>query len=191
MFDLGLESNRRIRIMQLENYFYNASKEYIETISPNLFLYISEILKSLPGKETQRELNEAILIQLAKQGWSFDTAPNSLNFLRDNNDRSLCLTSSTLGTGWHSDFAKAFDKKLVQIEVQFGKVETMFKDFCGFRIAYFEKRLSLGVEVVMLEPNKYFSHRKESITGMAYFDVAKRTLPSIGLDCPIWLIGIG
>jgi len=25
---------------------------------------------------------------------------------------------------------------------------------------------------------------------MAYFDIAKSTLPTIGFDCPIWLIGI-
>jgi hypothetical protein len=90
----------------------------------------------------------------------------------------------------HSDFAKLFDSKLVQVEVQFGKVESMFKDFCGFRIAYYEKRLALGIEIVMYEPSKYFAHRKNSISGMAYFDIAKRTLPAIGLDCPIWLIGI-
>jgi len=32
---------------------------------------------------------------------------------------------------------------LVQIEAQFGTVESMFKDFCGFRIAYYERRLAL------------------------------------------------
>lgn len=66
----------------------------------------------------------------------------------------------------------------------------MFKDFCGFRIAYYEKRLALGIEIVMSEPNKYFEHRKSAITGIAYFDIAAKTLPAIGLDCPIWLIGI-
>lgn len=79
---------------------------------------------------------------------------------------------------------------LVQLEVQFGKVESMFKDFCGFRIAYFERRLALGIEIVMSEPSKYFAHRKGAVSGMAYFDIAKRTLPAIGLDCPIWLIGL-
>ncbi len=74
--------------------------------------------------------------------------------------------------------------------MQFGKVESMFKDFCGFKIAAYERRLALGIEVVMSEPNKYFSHRKKAMSGMAYFDIAKRTLPAIGLDCPIWLIGI-
>jgi len=42
----------------------------------------------------------------------------------------------------------------------------------------------------MPDPTKYFSHRVKSISGMAYFEIAKRTLPAIGLDCPIWLIRI-
>ena len=66
----------------------------------------------------------------------------------------------------------------------------MFKDFCGFRIASFERRLSLGIEIVLSEPNIYFSHRKEAISGMAYFEESKSTLSAIGLECPIWLIGL-
>ena len=106
------------------------------------------------------------------------------------NERKLCLTSTTLNPKWHCDYAKMFGTKLAQVEVQFGKVESMFKDFCGFRIARYEQRLSLGIELVICEPSKYFSHRKGAIGGMAYFEIAKSTLPAIGLDCPIWLIGI-
>ena len=75
--------------------------------------------------------------------------------------------------------------------MQFGKVEAMFKDFCGFRIARYERRLSLGIEVIMCDPGKYFAQRKQSVSGMAYFDIARKTLPAIDLDCPIWLLGIG
>lgn len=66
----------------------------------------------------------------------------------------------------------------------------MFKDFCGFRIAYAEVRLALGIEIVLSEPTKYFALRKKSIRGMASFDVTRETLTTIGLECPIWLIGI-
>ena len=69
-------------------------------------------------------------------------------------------------------------------------LEAMFKDFCGFRIAYAERRLALGIEVVLCDPPAYFSHRKNAIGGMASFNIAKGTLNTIGLDCPIWLIGI-
>ncbi len=91
---------------------------------------------------------------------------------------------------WHADFAKVFDGKLVQVEAQFGKVESMFKDFCGFKIAWQERRLALGIEIVMSDPGKYFAHRKGATSGMAYFHIAKKTLPAIGLDCPIWLVGV-
>ncbi len=66
----------------------------------------------------------------------------------------------------------------------------MFKDFCGFRIAYGERRLALGIEIVLSNPTSYFAHRKNAIGGMASFDIAKNTLTTVGLDCPIWLIGI-
>lgn len=66
----------------------------------------------------------------------------------------------------------------------------MFKDFCGFRIAYAERRLALGIEIVLCDPPTYFSHRKNAIGGMASFNIAKGTLNTIGLDCPIWLVGM-
>ena len=66
--------------------------------------------------------------------------------IRKRNRRILCNSTTTLEADWHTDFAKSFDSGLVQIQVQFGKVELMFKDFCGFRIAYNERRLRLGVE---------------------------------------------
>lgn len=43
----------------------------------------------------------------------------------------------------------------------------------------------------MSHPGAYFAHRKSSVSGMAYFDIAAKTLMAIGLDYPIWLIGIG
>ena len=83
-----------------------------------------------------------------------------------------------------------FNKKLVQVEAQFGKVESMFKDFCGFSIAHYEKRLTLGIEIVFYEPNRYFYKRKKTISGMASYGIAKDTLTAINLNCPIWLIGL-
>lgn len=176
--------------MNIRSYFYNCSEDYINKINPQLFAEVTDVLHSLEKRNTQSEINMDILIELSKRGWSFDSAPASLQHLKDSNTRFLCLTSTTLNARWHSDFAKLFDNRLVQVEIQFGTVESMFKDFCGFRIAYYERRLDLGIEVVMCEPNAYFAERKSSVTGMAYFDIAKNTLPSIGLDCPIWLLGL-
>ncbi|NLH46529.1 MAG: hypothetical protein GX451_10475 [Acholeplasmataceae bacterium] len=181
--------------MMIQHYFYNCSQDHINRIDRNLFSDIVNTIQTLEKREKQSEINEDILISLAKQGWSFDTVPSSRSVLKRSNNRRLCLTSFTLEANWHSDFAKVFNQdsnqELVQLEVQFGKVESMFKDFCGFKIAYFERRLALGIELVMNDPNKYFANRKKSVSGMAYFDIAKQTLPAIGLNCPIWLIGIG
>lgn len=55
---------------------------------------------------------------------------------------------------------------------------------------YAERRLALGIEIVLSNPTSYFAYRLNVIWGMASFDIAKNTLNTIRLDCPIWLIGI-
>jgi len=117
-------------------------------------------------------------------GWSYDTVPTkcpvlppndilinnpkNLTEIRKNRIHNLCRTSLTLGAKWAADFGKSFNGKKVQLEVQFGTVECMFKDFCGFKIAKYERRLDLGIEIILCKPNEYFSHRKSAISGMAY-----------------------
>jgi len=191
--------------MNQQSYFYNCSPEYINSIDANLYDQIITTIKQLPKRQTQSEINSDLFWHFTSDRWSYDSVPigakdNCPDELRNNitlqeiknqNKRNQCLTSTTLNTRWHSDFARSFGSKLVQIEAQFGKVEAMFKDFCGFRIAYAERRLALGVEIVLSNPNSYFAHRRHAIGGMASFDIAKNTLNTIGLDCPIWLIGIG
>lgn len=190
--------------MKTDHYYYNCSKEYIDSVDPDLYKQLVQVISKLPKRQTQAEINQDLFWLLTEKGWAFDTtggisntAPSelgigsiSLSELKKGNNRDLCKTSTTINATWHSDFAKGYAKGLVQIEAQFGKVESMFKDFCGFRMAYQEKRFALGIEIVMSQPNKYFAHRKSAISGMAYFDIAKTALPSIGLDCPIWLVGI-
>ena len=191
--------------MESLSYFYNCSKGYISSISPSLHDEIVDIISSLPKRNTQSEVNRDLFWLLTSQGWSYDSLPANLNEkppsdlpsglpnldqIRGANNTDLCLTTTTLDAGWRADFAKSFGRTLVQIEAQFGKVEAMFKDFCGFQIAHFERRLALGIEIVMSDPGKYFAHRKGATSGMAYFNIAKTTLPAIGLNCPIWLVGI-
>ena len=187
------------------SYFYNCSKEYISTISPSLHGEIGDAISNLPKRSTQSEVNRDLFWLLTSKGWSYDSLPAkldqkppsdllsglpTLDQIRGANNSDLCLTTTTLDAGWRADFAKSFGNGLVQIEAQFGKVEAMFKDFCGFQIAHFERRLALGIEIVMSDPGKYFAERKEATSGMAYFKIAKTTLPAIGLSCPIWLVGI-
>ena len=190
--------------MKHDEYFSNCSKEYLSSVGPSLYDEITEVIIKLPKRQKQEEINNDLFWLLIDKGWSFDTLANisengppefgtvgiPKSIAKKENKRSLCMTSTTLDASWHSDFAKLFGSSLVQIEAQFGKVESMFKDFCGFRIARYERRLALGVEIVLCDPYKYFSHRVKAIGGMAYFNIAKNTLPAIGLNCPIWLIGI-
>ncbi len=191
--------------MKLKFYYYNCSPEYIQSIDPNLYDQIISVVGRVPKRQNHSEINADLFWLFTSEGWMYDTVPTgaaagptdvdvttqSLNALKLENKRNLCLTSTTLDTRWHSDFAKSCGSSLVQIEAQFGKVEAMFKDFFGFRIAYAERRLALGVEIVLTDPSAYFAHRKNTMGGTASFDIAKNALSSIGLDCPIWLIGVG
>jgi hypothetical protein len=191
--------------MSPKSYFYNCSSEYAQSIDPGLHDQIISVVSRVPKRQTQSEINADLFWLFTSEDWNYDSVPvgaatnstdvrgaaQSLDTIKMKNNRNLCLTSTTLDTRWRSDFAKTYDSGLVQIEAQFGKVEAMFKDFCGFRIAYAERRLALGVEIVLTDPPAYFAHRKNAVSGMASFDIAKNTLTSIGLDCPIWLIGIG
>ena len=191
--------------MKLKFYYYSCSPEYVQSIDPSLYDQIISVVGRIQKRQTQTEINGDLFWLFTSEGWMYDTVPTgaaagstavgginqSLDAIKKKNNRNLCLTSTTLDTRWHSDFAKSFGSSLVQIEAQFGKIETIFKDFCGFRIAYAERRLALGVEIVLTDPPAYFVHRKNAASGMASFDIAKNTLASIGLDCPVWLIGIG
>ena len=191
--------------MNSQSYFYNCSPEYINSIAAHLHDQIITTIEQLPKRQTQSEINSDLFRYLTSDGWFYDSVPTgakdnrpdglrtniSLQEIKNRNKRNQCLTSTTLNTRWHADFAKTFASKMVQIEAQFGKVEAMFKDFCGFRIAYAERRLSLGIMIVLSDPMSYFAHRKSAIGGMASFNVAKDTLNVIGLDCPIWLVGVG
>lgn len=191
--------------MKFEKYFFNCSEQYLDSIDPTLFAEIIEIISKLPKRTIQAEINRDLFWIFTEKKWFFDSTPPNLNSsppeelelgvldlnkVKKSNKRELCITSTTLGTKWHADFAKMYHGKLIQVEAQFGKVESMFKDFCGLRIARYERRLSLGIEIIMFAPTRYFSHHKDAISGMAYFDIAKKTLSAIGLDCPILLIGI-
>ena len=191
--------------MILQNYYYNCSPEFIYSVNNGLYDQIVAVISTLPKRNKQSEINSDLFWLLASYEWNYDTVPAgagaetpdlfnvdlTMEEIKQRNNRDLCQTSTTLETRWHSDFAKSFESKLVQIEAQFGKVEAMFKDFCGFRIAFAERRLALGIEIVLSDPNSYFSHRKRAPGGIASFDIAKNTMTKIGFDCPIWLIGIG
>lgn len=191
--------------MDSESYFYNCSKPYLDSISPTLYEEMTGIVSRLSKRDTQSEINKDLFWMLTSEKWNFDIAPDgidsnppgdlqikklSFSEIRQLNNRNMCLTSTNLQAKWHTDFGKSFKRGIVQIALQFGRIEAMLKDFCGFRVAYAERRLALGIEIVLSDPHRYFAHSGNAIGGMANFSIARHTLTTIGLDCPIWLVGI-
>ena len=104
--------------------------------------------------------------------------------------RAARVASTILEHRFIMDFSKAFGPHRVYLEAQFGKKEASLMDFCKFRIAHHERHLSLGIEVLLFDPDTFFAHRRDAISGMARFGVGKEILSVLGLECPIWLVGL-
>lgn len=106
--------------MTPQSYYYNCSSEYIQSIEPDLHPQIVTIINQLPKRQSQSQINADIFWLLTSKGWNYDTVlqgtgnspPPDLKIetpfaeIRNRNNRNLCLTSTTLDTRWHSDFAK-------------------------------------------------------------------------------------
>lgn len=190
--------------MKAESYYYNCSPGYIDSIAPDLRAQITETIEVLPKRSSPSEIDFDLFWLLTSIGWSYAKAPSGISAVPDEclgldcqlkdikplNLRRLCLTTETLENRWYADFGKQFDAGIVQIETQFGKMEALFKELCGFRMAYVERRLALGIEIVVVNPGDYFTRRRSPANGLARFETAKDALTAIGLDCPIWLVGI-
>ena len=137
--------------MNFKSYFYNCFKPYVDSISSTLYEEITGIVSRLSKRDTQSEINKDLFWMLTSEGWNFDTAPAGIDsnppldlqieklalseIRQQMNNRDICLTSTNLNAKWHTDFGKFFERGVVQVEAQFGKIEAIFKDFCGFRIA--------------------------------------------------------
>ena len=112
--------------VDIEQYFYRCSKDYISSINCNLYNEVYEVVSTLPKRATQAEINKDFFWLLTSKGWSYDSKPAGLtdaappdlglknvNLPIQHRDRSLCLSSMTLKADWHTDFAKTFADKLV------------------------------------------------------------------------------
>ena len=67
-----------------------------------------------------------------------------------------------------------FQKDLVFVEVQFGNIATLYRDFYKFQYGHHKWLLSLGVLIVPDKPLTFFPDRASSISNMAEFDLALR-----------------
>ena len=191
--------------MRYQEYFYNCSPEYAKEISPHLLNEVRWMVSKLRARRTQGEMNQDIAWLLASRGWNFSSFPQSMpqtvpadlgvdglskEDIEPLRSAAACVASTVLDHRFVMDFSKAFGPHRVYLEAQFGKKEASLMDFCKLRIAYRERHLSLGIELLMYDPNAFFAHRRAAVSGMATFGVAKEILPVLGLECPIWLIGL-
>ena len=55
--------------MIVENYFYRCSKEYINAIGPHLYNEIIDVIKLLPKRQKQAEINRDFFWLLTNKGW--------------------------------------------------------------------------------------------------------------------------
>jgi hypothetical protein len=188
-----------------ENEFYRCSDEYVDKLDPSIRLDIKTIIERLPKRKYQNKINSDLVWLFAERGWSFSSYPSSFppvpppdlyiegidkQSIHKLRNKEECLITSNLMLGWYADFAKSFGIQRVFVEVQFGKIEAAFRDFCRFAITYHERRLDLGILIVMFDPKMYFSEEGPRVSGMADFETIRKAIWAVDLDCPIWLIGL-
>ncbi len=190
--------------MIAEYFYYQCSRESIASISDDLYAQITETIELLPEREQLSDINFDLFWLLTSVGWQFESVPVgisatppdclelecTLSEIQPANDRATCRTSTSLGIEQHADYAMQFDAGLVHVEVQFGNMENLFTDYCGFRLTHAEERLALGIEIVMSEHASPLVQTAEGSENKVTFQLAKETLETIGLTCPVWLIGI-
>ena len=117
----------------------------------------------------------------------------ALNSAIEDRLRSSGWTTQPVAAG---DFATAttplslkgdFFKNGVFVEVEFGNIASMHRDFFKFQIANRAQPRSVAVLVVATEKlAKYFD------SGVTTFEAAKRHIPylAMGIQMPIWIVGV-
>jgi len=173
--------------MRILSHYYKCSSEYLSSISPDIEKEINQVLNKLTGeKDTKIPLDDLAWI-LASNGWAFSQplpdGPKqspTMNSVIESNDPELCKTSSNLEIETESDFAKKFDTQMVQLEIQADDLEEIASDLIKFRIAFAEKRIQVGIEIIIQNGN-----------GLSEFENVKDMLVKLDVDCPVWLISIG
>ena len=190
--------------MNYSFHYYNCSPDYISTIDSNLISNLTEILKKLPKRKHYSETAVDLFWQITSAGWFYskipsnikDHSPKDLNLsltldeIKKLHNEEMCKTSQNLPTHTTSDFAKKLNNKTVKMGVQFGSLEKLSQDFIKYRISYVEKRLDLGIELVIKDKTIFSLDEDNDSESPVLFNTATNTLVMLGLECPICLIGI-
>ncbi len=165
--------------MKVINFYHRSSPNYINTIASDLHPQVIETIEILPKRTAHAEIVFDLFWMLTSIGWLYDTAPQGiadkpdeclgleceLSNIASDNDRTLCLSSEVVQHRWYADFGKQFEMGIVQIDAQFGRMESLVKDICAFRMAHHEKGLALGIEIVMVDPKAYFAGQQHATSG--------------------------
>lgn len=64
--------------MLSKHYFYNCSKEYVESIHPGLYSEINNVIGALPKRNFQAEVNGDLFWSLTRNKWAYDSIPQGL-----------------------------------------------------------------------------------------------------------------
>ena len=64
--------------MQIQEYFYRCSKEYISSISPMIYDEVIAVINALPKRQMQAELNKDFFWLFLNRGWTYDSKPQNL-----------------------------------------------------------------------------------------------------------------
>lgn len=120
----------------------------------------------------QRALNEELSLLLRRRGWKAEPIAGT-----------EAATATLAGPGLKGDFVK----NDVFVEVEFGNVASMHRDLFKFHIANRSQQGQVGVLVTATNRLARFFDQ-----GVTTFEAAVATKPymSIGIQMPLWLVGI-
>jgi hypothetical protein len=181
--------------MNIQSYFYNCSWEYIDSIEPTFSSQIKDLFKKMPEAQDDKVLITNVFWMLASNGWSFSELPVTIsndppsglkvNFklseIKKQNSFDLCAASLKPDTPKYNDFAKSLNDQIIHLNIAAQESEKLTVDFTNFQLAYAEKRIPFGIELLSMQ---------SSDPDGACFDLGVELLSMLKFDCPIWLIGL-
>ena len=181
--------------MDIQSYFYNCSLEYIDSIDPTFSIELKDLFKKLAEAQDDKVLLANVFWMLASNGWSFSESSESIsnyppsglkvNFklseIKKQNSFDLCAASLKSDTPKYNDFAKTLNDQIIHLNIAARESEKLTVDFTNFQLAYAEKIIPLGIELVPMH---------SSDPDGACFDLGVELLSMLKFDCPTWLIGL-
>ena len=81
----------------------------------------------------------------------------------------------------YNDFARSLNDQIIHLNIAAQESEKLTVDFNNFQLAYAEKRIPFGIELVLMQSS--------DLDG-ACFGLGVELLSMLKFDCPIWLIGL-